>query len=137
MRGLAALQAAPASSSPQFFYEDATLHLVDALRAGAGVEVYFEASRAARRIPDPDKALALARQGAEQLESMDPAPLLSPHPARTWAEAAFDTRVLAAEIDSERVSHAVLEHLAPLANQIEDEDSGLQDALANLLLSPQ
>jgi tetratricopeptide (TPR) repeat protein len=93
LRGLAALQSAPASSSPQFFYADATVHLVDALRAGAGVEVYFEASRAARRIPDPDKALALARRGAEQLESMNPAPLLSPHSARTWAEAAFDVYI--------------------------------------------
>ena len=93
LRGLAALQAAPASSSPQFFYEDATEHLVAALRAGASVETYFEASRAARRIPDPDKALALARRGAELLESADPAPTITPHPSRTWAEAAFDVYI--------------------------------------------
>jgi tetratricopeptide (TPR) repeat protein len=93
LRGQAALQAAPASSSPQFFYEDATQHLVDALRAGAGVEIYFEASRAARRIPDPDKALALARRGAELLETAEPAPTITPHPSRTWAEAAFDVYI--------------------------------------------
>lgn len=93
MRGMAALQAAPASSSPQFFYEDATEHLVAALRAGAGVETYFDASRAARRIPDPDKALALARRGAELLETADTPPSITPHPSRTWAEAAFDVYI--------------------------------------------
>jgi len=90
LRGNAAMQAAPTSSSPQFLYEDATEHLMEALKAGAGVEVYFEASRAARRIPDPEKALLLARRGAELLEQADPAPEIVPHPSRTWAEAAFD-----------------------------------------------
>ena len=104
LRGSAALESAPASSTPQFFYEDATEHLVAALRAGAvegatpgfdrfGIETYFKASRAARRIPDPDRALALARRGAELLEAADPAPNITPHPSRTWAEAAFDVYI--------------------------------------------
>jgi uncharacterized protein (TIGR02444 family) len=41
-------------------------------------------------------------------------------------------RILAAEIESERVSVAVLEGLAPARNELENETSLLADAVANL-----
>ncbi len=99
-RGLAAFAAAPTSSAPQFLYEDATEHLTQAIRAGDKFPTFFEASRAARRIPDPERALILARRGMEFLaekQEADPAasPALGmdPSPERIWAEAAFDAYI--------------------------------------------
>ena len=86
--------------NPSFFYEDALEHF---LRAGSGyaragdraraVQLAFAASRAARRIPDPDRALELARAGAERLALLDEPPPIDPPPERVHAEAAFDAYI--------------------------------------------
>jgi len=104
MRGRAAYAAAEAvladpssGANPQFFYEDALEHLLQAGSQYAAARdaeqvarIAFDASRAARRIPDPERALALARGGAEQLASIEGGLVLDPPATQVHAEAAFD-----------------------------------------------
>lgn len=105
-RGRAAYATAEIAASegglgnPQFFYEDAFDHLLRAgsahARAGNAervVRVAFDASRAARRIPDPERALELARKGMEKLEALESPPSLDPPPERVLAEATFDVYI--------------------------------------------
>ncbi|MDA1265621.1 MAG: hypothetical protein O2816_11130, partial [Planctomycetota bacterium] len=86
--------------NPQFFYEDALEHLLQAgsAYAAAGdreqvVRLAFDASRAARRIPDPTRALDLARAGAGRLAEFEPPLVLDPPAAQIHAEAAFDVYI--------------------------------------------
>lgn len=104
LRGRAAYAAAEAvladpssGANPQFFYEDALEHLQQAGSRYAAardaeqvVRIAFDASRAARRIPDPERALALARGGAERLAAIEGGLDLEPPAVQVHAEAAFD-----------------------------------------------
>ncbi|MCP3917322.1 MAG: hypothetical protein GY711_17385 [bacterium] len=90
MRGQAAFATAPTDGQPQFFYEDALGNFEAAARAGFGIRAVFAASRAARLVPKPERALELARLGAKAVEAMDERPELDAPLERTWAEAAFD-----------------------------------------------
>jgi len=89
-RGSAAFEAATTSSTPQFLYEDALQHFLDARSAGYGIQATLDASRAARRMPAPREALDLVRAGARDLAELEERPTLEPLLERTWAEASFD-----------------------------------------------
>ncbi len=89
-RGSAAFEAAAGSSSPQYLYQDALQHFLDARSAGYGIQATFDASRAARRMPAPREALDLVRAGARELALLEERPALDPPLERTWAEASFD-----------------------------------------------
>lgn len=86
-----ALVAAGRGGNPELFYRDALDHYLESLQAGRGIEAAFQASRAARRIPDPDQALRLVRESVATLDERgQPLPAVSPPVERIWAEAAFD-----------------------------------------------
>jgi tetratricopeptide (TPR) repeat protein len=127
-------------AGPQFFYEDALEHYLRAgsAQASAGnaqqvVRLAFDASRAARRIPDPQRALQLARAGAQRLALLDPRPELVPPPEQTHAEAAFDvyiSRVQAGEEAKELFKETQEQLTTLLGNQ--PTDSWAFGQLSNL-----
>lgn len=104
LRGQAAYAVAEAvvanpssSANPQYFYEDALEHLLLAGSRYAAqqdreqvVRLAFAASRAARRIPAPERALDLARAGADRLAALEVPITLDPPAEQIHAEAAFD-----------------------------------------------
>ena len=133
-RGRAAYVAAEASTSnPRFFYEDSLEYFLEANRRGVGFEVAFEASRAARRIPDPDLALELARWASKRLASADPRPTIDPPAERTHAQAAFDV-FIAKRNAGEEGAEFFLEAEAMLARRLgrTPEDPWPRMQLANL-----
>ena len=111
LRGRAALVAAEAlaakpgnKTNPQWFYQDALefflqagSHAVAAGDEAATIRLAFEASGAARRVPDPERALELARMGSRRLEAFsgEGELILDPPAARVHAEAAFDRYIAA------------------------------------------
>ena len=90
LRGRASYETARVASQPGFFYQDASTSFEAAFLNGYGAEALFAASRAARRVPDPERALELARRGARRVEAMQERPTLAEPIERTWAQAAFD-----------------------------------------------
>jgi tetratricopeptide (TPR) repeat protein len=90
MRGRAAFATATTDTQPQFFYEDALSNFEAAAQNGYGIQAIFAASRAARLVPNPTRALQLAHYGARAAEALGKRPELEAPLERTWAEAAFD-----------------------------------------------
>jgi len=135
LRGRAAFQAASegGASNPGFLYEDALEFFRRALDRGQGVEAWFDASRAARLVPQPELALELARTGAARLAELESPPPIDPPVQRTWAEAAFDVFRLRVQ-DGADSSEAFQETERELGNLLgrTPEDPWPREQLANL-----
>ena len=135
LRGRAAFQAASegGASNPAFLFEDALGFFRQAIERGQGVEAWFDASRAARLVPQPEVALELARTGAARLAELESPPLIEPPIHRTWAEAAFDVFRLRVQegVDSSAAFQETEEKLGHLLGRT-PEDPWPREQLANL-----
>jgi len=134
LRGQAAYDTADSNPAKNFwFYEDAFENYREALRRGYGIQAYFAASRAARRIPDPERALEYAVRGYERLKGLEPRPQLDVAPERTLAEASFDNYVArkAAQEDASELFAMTRDTLHKLLGRAGD-DPWVYLQLANL-----